>query len=536
MIWTRISSSIREVSLRDKRFLVSVVLAGMLLLAPYVSVFQRDYKLAAALAIVLICVGYISRVAYLFATLVLLTVTLFALHVRFHWGFSYLDSRAEAMILAPGYEVLEYMRAYFGFAEVLIFAYCFLTLTFIIRAAMTYGKRSCLLHALAVVALPILVVLIVSHRQGALASYPPVSVGRTVYQTIERLNSLDERRRFHTASSPERECGDVGYDTVVVAIGEAALKDRMGIYGYEKQTTPFLASIEPAVFDAISPTNQTRYSIPMMLTGATTEDFDAFYQSPSIITTLRECGYETFWISNQGKVGRFESNITTIAMEADKKYFINSLGWQQAGYDEQILEHLADASSRPGGKRAYFVHLIGSHVDYRKRYPSDRTMSPAVDVESHYDNTLYYTDHVLSRIFDLFRDDRLLLVYVSDHGEVVSNEKFGHGNFPSFKDEFRIPLVVWSDDRRRVSQLQAASTGKVINAESLDRFLGYLLGIDDEAQLSFSPTVFSVAPENRMDYRQLRFYDDSARTSELPVLARTDEMQGDPPVVMAPRR
>lgn len=522
MAWTPISSSIRAVFARDKRFLVSVVLAGMLLLAPYVSVFQRDYKLAAALAIVLICVGYISRFVYLLATLFLLTVTLFALHVRFHWGFSYLDSRAEAMILAPAYEVLEYMRAYFGFAEVLIFAYCFLTLTFIVRAAVAFGKRSCLLHALAVIALPIVVVLIASHRPGALANYPPVSVARIVYQTIERLNNLDERRRFRAAASAERECGDVGYDTVVVAIGEAALKDRMGIYGYEKQTTPFLASIEPAIFDAISPTNQTRYSIPMMLTGATATDFDAFYHSPSIISTLRECGYETFWISNQGKVGRFESNVTTIAMEADKEYFINNLGWQQAGYDGQVLGHLAEASSEPGGKRAFFVHLIGSHVDYRKRYPDDVLMSPAVDVESHYDNAVFYTDHVLSRMFEMFRDDRLLFVYVSDHGEVVSNEKFGHGNFPSFKDEFRIPLVVWSDERRRVAELQAASRGKVINAESFDRFLGYLLGVEDEVQLSFSPTVFSVTPENRMDYRQLRFHAESANTDELSVLAQVE--------------
>jgi glucan phosphoethanolaminetransferase (alkaline phosphatase superfamily) len=239
-----------------------------------------------------------------------------------------------------------------------------------------------------------------------------------------------------------------------------------------------------------------------MLTSATVSDFSRFYRSPSIVTHLKNCGFDTYWISNQGRAGRWETNVTTIAMEADHTVFVNSLPYQ-FGYDEKIIAQLGGTEKSRSRKRAFFVHLTGSHAEYQSRYPEALGLMSGVDVVSHYDNSIFYTDYVLSKIFDRFKNDELLFVYVSDHGEIVSNEKFGHGGDETYRDEYRIPLIVWSKHQKRLSTLMESTVGKVINTESFDNFLRYLLGMDRTARLSYSDTVIAVDPANTKNYSEL---------------------------------
>ena len=397
----------------DRDFVVSLLLASFLAMAPY---FGGNLRLSLILAVTLFLIGMVSRIAYSFTIILLVFISAIAIHVRAHWGMSFLDSRVEAALIAPGFEVVEYVYSYFALTDALVLACNILTLFFCFRAVGRFKDRSLLLHAVSVVVLVPVVTMLLVAKHHRIPGFLPVKFVTTTYETSERLNKVGSRHRVEQAASAGASCGTEPYDTVVVVLGEAVLKDRMSIYGYSRPTTPFLESIDPFVFDAISPGNQTRFSVPMMFTSATVSDFSRFYQSPSIITRLKNCGFDTYWISNQGRAGRYETNITTIAMEADHTVFINNLGWQQAGYDGEVVKHLAEVEDTGPGKRAIFVHLIGSHLAYDSRYPEDYALSPGVDVESHYDNSIFYTDHVLSEIYNTFRSDDLLFVYSSDHG------------------------------------------------------------------------------------------------------------------------
>jgi len=479
---------------------MSVVLASFLVLAPYLG---ANLKVSAIVALALVLTGMVSRVVFSLAIILLAFSSTIAFHVRTQWGMTYLDSRVEVALIAPAFEVAEYIHSYFTVADSLVVAGNLLALFFCWRAVMLFRNRTLVLHALSIVVLvPIVAIFLVSKMQR-IGKLLPLQFAATTYDTFMRVDRLSNRQLSAQLAPTDEVCGDAIYETVVVIVGEAALRDRMSVYGYPKPTTPFLESVGPIAFDAISPGNQTRFSVPMMLTNANVANFATFYESPSVITRLNNCGFETHWFSNQGRAGRYETNITTIAMEADQTHFINNLGWQEAGYDGQLIAHLTTAVNSDAGKKAIFVHLIGSHVGYSQRYPKEFSLTPGIDMESHYDNSIYYTDHVLSEIHELFQGDDALFVYLSDHGEVVSNEKFGHGHYPSFGEEFRIPLVVWAQNDERAAKLAESSVGRVINAESFDSVLTYLVGIDEEARPSYSRTVFSIDPMNKMDHANL---------------------------------
>ena len=126
------------------------------------------------------------------------------------------------------------------------------------------------------------------------------------------------------------------------------------------------------------------------------------------------------------------------------------------------------------------------------------------DVVTHYDNSIHYTDWVISEIYKRFPNENALYIYLSDHSEVVQKE--GHGYSPSFKGEYEIPLVMWGKEQQRLSALFEETKGKLLYTESLNHIIEYLTGINDAMDVSYSTKVVSVTPENVVDYSTLLKY------------------------------
>ena len=63
---------------------------------------------------------------------------------------------------------------------------------------------------------------------------------------------------------------------------------------------------------------------------------------------------------------------------------------------------------------------MGSHIEYRNRYPKEfqKFNDGKINQEADFDNTVLYTDWVLSQIYDYARDNLNLdaMIYFSDHG------------------------------------------------------------------------------------------------------------------------
>ena len=110
-----------------------------------------------------------------------------------------------------------------------------------------------------------------------------------------------------------------------------------------------------------------------------------------------------------------------------------------------------------------------------------------------YDNSILYTDHVLSELHRRFAGGRL----------IVSEDQYGSGFLPGYQDEFRTPLLIWTDDAKSIATIHGDLGGSRLNMESFDEMVRFLLGVTPEPRLSTSSTVSALVPENVRDYKDL---------------------------------
>jgi heptose-I-phosphate ethanolaminephosphotransferase len=222
-----------------------------------------------------------------------------------------------------------------------------------------------------------------------------------------------------------------------------------------------------------------------------------------VVGELHACGYRTTWVSNQGRRGKHDSFATSIAREADEQHFLNEWSWGAANLDGRIIELLHARGLYAKTRQATFIHLIGSHVDYEERYPEGFGFPDATDVVSQYDNSILYTDQVLSEFYRRFAGGSLLFIYVSDHGQKVSNDSYGSGFLPGYQEEFRTPLLIWTERDERVRGLRDRVGDSRLNLESFDGVFRYLVGLTDTPKLSTRETVTVLKPDNVREYPEL---------------------------------
>ena len=423
------------------------------------------------------------------------------------WQLNQPDARVETWFESPGSETLEYLGAHVsasdwailgaGTAYLVLLAWALAT-----RPALTNpakGVVAVLLAAWAVAAVRV----DAADRLDRWPQYQLVDAALEAGSRYEKLAGRAEALEMQPL--PAGSCTD-RYRKVVVVFGESAAADHMSAMGYARRTTPFVDRSRPQIFEALAPANQTRVSLALMLTPAAPEDFEAFYRLPSLVSRLGACGYETLWVSNQGRVGRHDSYTTSIANEATRAVFLNDMSYKEARRDGDVVDELARLGAFDDSRKATFIHLIGSHTAYGKRFPRGFGFPQVSRVIDAYDNSILYTDSVLEALHDRFGPEGLLLIYVPDHGEVVSEKLFGHGFSPGFREEYRVPLMIWGADDASMKTLRSALAGRRLNLESFDDVIGWLVGTSPTLRVSTRTLVSNLSAANRVDYEKLRAF------------------------------
>ena len=171
-----------------------------------------------------------------------------------------------------------------------------------------------------------------------------------------------------------------------------------------------------------------------------------FFESVSIVDAARKAGYKTYWFSNQGRYGEFDSAITLVAKTADISDWTDDTFDFSELEDEILLKFFERVD--PNGKNFIVFHLMGSHIYYNSRYPRrfkkwvTKNGSGMMLAAPSYANSILYTDYVLSKIFDYAKANLNLqaMIYFSDHGEDL---EISH-NPDVFRFEMlRIPMFMY---------------------------------------------------------------------------------------------
>lgn len=303
---------------------------------------------------------------------------------------------------------------------------------------------------------------------------------------LARLAGVRESAATFTFGARQRAPYD-GREAIVLVIGESARFDRWSINGYSRQTSPHLAR-EPnlvSLSNVVSVASATRLSVPVMLSRKPAERAAEFsFPERSLISAFHEAGYRTYWLSNQAPIGKYDTPVSVYASEADeRKYFnVGDLS-KNTPLDGIMLSPVGQILARNEPLQLIVIHTLGSHFDYRQRYPekfdvfqpstspgaavSFMDASHRVEVGNAYDNSILYSDYFLSQIIASLRTSGRAvsaMLYVSDHGEDLFDDgcgQVGHGR--ATPNSLRVPVFFWYSDeyaQRYPSKVKALRTNR----------------------------------------------------------------------------
>lgn len=293
-------------------------------------------------------------------------------------------------------------------------------------------------------------------------------------------------------------------DVLVVVLGESTTSKHMQLYGYHRETTPLLNGMRDSLYiynDVISSDVITTKSLPKILTSMNNSRKQEI--TTNIIEVFNKSGYKTYWLSNQRPIGFYDNQISKIASISNYLKFLNHGNEVQSrSYDEVLFPDFTSILEKDG-KKVIFIHLIGTHFDYNKRYPktynkflSNAESSKKETIINYYDNAVLYNDFIMySFIKELQKQHKKsALLYLSDHGENVydNSDFFGRSETILRKSMFEIPFLLWTSKDFELPKDFEYIPNRVFMADHTYESIGHLFGVLYK-DMDLTRSIFSTA-------------------------------------------
>ena len=314
---------------------------------------------------------------------------------------------------------------------------------------------------------------------------------------------------------------------IVLVIGESYNKHHSQLYGYNKPTTPLQLQMAAdsslvAFSDVVASWNLTSFVFKHMMSLWTVGDRGEWCDEPLFPEVFRKAGYQVTFLTNQ-----FQPKAKEAVYDFSGGFFLNDPEFskrqfdvrnaQTYRYDESLLKAFDGLKNKPEKGRLTILHLMGSHVDYRARYPQSRQyFKPAMynrpelsdkqrRILSEYDNSLRYNDSIVWAVTQRFIDKDAVVIYVPDHAEEIFDGKpymYGrmHGaniDYRLARNEMEIPFWIWGSPlyiERHPYGWKAirAAKDRPMMTDALPHLLLYLAGI---ATPLYRPELNIITPE-----------------------------------------
>lgn len=251
---------------------------------------------------------------------------------------------------------------------------------------------------------------------------------------------------------------------VVFIIGETTRWDHMGIFGYERNTTPRLAQEKNlAAFRGYSCDTATKLSLRCMFVreGGAEENPQRTLKEQNVFSVLGQLGFKTDLYAMQSEMWFYSNTM------AENIAYREQIGAEPRNrgknVDDMLLITEMQQSLQPtddDGKRLIILHTKGSHFNYTQRYTREYAQwkPECVNVDSgcskaeminSFDNSVTYVDHFITKVFDQLRDKKAIVFYAADHGESINEREHLHGTPRKMAppEQFRVPMLVWMSDK-----------------------------------------------------------------------------------------
>lgn len=298
-------------------------------------------------------------------------------------------------------------------------------------------------------------------------------------------------------------------NTVVVVIGESETRTLMHAFNPNHvENTPWLTAMkEDSDFTLFSNAYScVWYTVPVLERALTEANFynnKEFNSSISILDMAKKAGYKTYWFSNQGSIGVADTPITLVAKTADVSEWVDQ-ELKQSTMDGALLQFLQRVD--PNEKNFVVLHLMGSHIEYRNRYPKEFQVfnDGTVNQQADFDNTVLYTDWVLSQIFEYAKENLNLdaMIYFSDHGS--DPDKGRQPDDISFK-VLRIPMFCYLSEGYQARNPEVVEAVKQNKDKFFTNDLAYefVCGILNMQSPNYDPTYSIASSQWKMERKDL---------------------------------
>lgn len=227
-------------------------------------------------------------------------------------------------------------------------------------------------------------------------------------------------------------------DRIWVVLGESIRGDRMGVYGYKRDTTPHLSKLKDEgrliAIPGQAASTATGTTIPLLLNGVAEPGNvgELYRMTGNLFRLAKNSGYETFWLSAQesklmSKLGPVDRYATR--EDAPLQYTLEG--------DQALLDQLVDLD--PAAGAVGIIHTRSAHIPYDSAYAHDKDFQrewpdgPTLPLDqrqaNQYDNALRYFDELMADILQLAdqQPGNTLVVITSDHGQMLGEEgRWGH--------------------------------------------------------------------------------------------------------------
>ncbi|MCV4289382.1 phosphoethanolamine--lipid A transferase [Pseudomonas capsici] len=341
-----------------------------------------------------------------------------------------------------------------------------------------------------------------NHHELRLMVVPSNYIGASVGYLSEQI--ISSRRPFLAIGEDARRSPDWSTHTrkslTVLVVGESARAENFGILGYGRNTTPKLnkQSGLVAFTDVYSCGTETAVSVPCMFSNMGRKDYNATKarNQEGLLDVLKRAGIEVVWRDNQSGC---KGTCDRVAFQDVSNLKDPLLCANHECHDEILLQGLEAFIDSLDKDTVLVLHQMGSHgPEYFKRYPKEfEKFTPVCEsnalnncsresIVNGYDNTLLYTDHVLSSLIDILRSrqDKVdtAMLYLSDHGESLGEYNlFLHGTpYMLAPDQQKhVPMMIWlSDNYQKSFAVNPECLAKERNAPlSQDNLFHSMLGL-----------------------------------------------------------
>ena len=335
---------------------------------------------------------------------------------------------------------------------------------------------------------------------------------------------------------------------IVLIIGESYGKLHSQQYGYFMPTTPRQIKREKSGLlvpfsDVVAPWNLTSFVFKNVFSLHVVGEKGEWCDYPLFPSLFRKAGYHVTFITNQ-----FLPKAKQAVYDFSGGFFLNHPELSEAMFDSRnqqlyrfdrglLDDYDKNQQQHNTDYNLIIFHLLGQHVKYNQRFPSDRRHFKAEDYEkkradldgkqrnvlADYDNAVLYNDSIVDAIISRFEDKEAIIIYMPDHGEECyeGNRGFICRNHSAAIDydlahyEFEIPFWIFCSYKYAAKHPDIykeiiGAKNRRFMTDALPHMLLYLAGIhtkDYHAEYNIlSPQYNEMRPrilKNTTDYDKL---------------------------------